>query len=117
MIPVPQKIAAGLMLLSGITHPSQLFLFDLTPETAGPAKFGAIFFLVGLGLLTRFRVALVIAILLTLLGGVGSVQRLAAGDPTTPLTPIHAGIDFVVIGLCVTALIQRRNSETRAASV
>lgn len=107
MIPVPQKIAAGSMLLSGITHPLQPLLFDLTPETAGPARFGAVFFLVGLGLLTRSRIALVIGILLPLLGGVGSVQRLLAGDPTTPLTPVHAGIDFLVVGLCLATLVSR----------
>ena len=105
MLPLRQKIAAGLMLLSGLTHPAQLLLFDLAPESMGPARAGAVFFLVGLGLLTRFRAALVVGILLPLLGGVGSVQRILEGSPTTPLTPFHAALDFVVAGLCVSLLI------------
>lgn len=99
-----QRIAAYLMLLSGITHPAQMLFYGTDPEVKGPATAGAIFFLVGLGLLTRFRIALVVAIFLPLLGGVGAIDRILNATPT-PFTYFHAAIDFVVIGLCIVALV------------
>jgi hypothetical protein len=107
---IQQKIAAGLMLLSGITHPLQILIYGNTPEIREPAIAGAIFFPVGLFLLTRFRVALVVAIILPLLGGSGAVVRIATANPT-PLTYFHATIDFIVIGLCVAALWQSRRAK------
>ena len=98
-----QRIAAYLMLLSGITHPAQMLFYGTDPEVRGPAMSGIIFFFVGLGLLTRFRLALVVAIVLPLLGGIGAVNRILDGTPTA-FTYFHAVVDFVVIGLCVAAL-------------
>ncbi|MDP6978021.1 MAG: hypothetical protein QF570_05385 [Myxococcota bacterium] len=100
---VQQKIAAGLMLLSGITHPAQLLFYENTPEVREPALAGMIFFPIGLFLLTRFRLALVVAIVIPLLGGTGAVQRILTANPTA-FSYFHAAIDFVVIGLCITAL-------------
>jgi hypothetical protein len=104
-----QRIAAYLMLLSGITHPAQMLFYGTDPEIRGPATAGAIFFLVGLGLLTRFRIALVVGIALPLMGGTGAVQRILTANPT-PFTYFHAVIDFVVIGLCITALVLGRRT-------
>ncbi len=102
---VQQKIAASLMLLSGITHPAQLLFYENTPEVREPALAGMIFFPIGLFLLTRFRLALVVAIVIPLLGGTGAVRRILTANPTA-FTYFHATIDFVVIGLCVTALVK-----------
>jgi hypothetical protein len=113
MRPSTQSIAAGLMILSGLTHPAQVVLFDLGPEAAQSARGGSIFLLVGLGLLTRFKLALAIGIALPLLGGVSSVVRIVNGDPTTLLTPVHAAIDFVVVGLCIASLWTRRPASAR----
>jgi hypothetical protein len=108
---VQQKIAACLMLISGITHPAQLLFYEHTPEIREPALAGMIFFPIGLFLLTRFRLALVVAIVIPLLGGTGAVQRILTANPTA-FTYFHAAIDFTVIGLCIAALVKSRRVTT-----
>lgn len=102
-----QKIAGWLMVLSGITHPSQLILYGTGPDILGPALFGAIFLPLGLWLLTGRRVALWVGAVLPLLAGIGSVYRILESTPS-PLTHVHALLDFVVVGLCLAALIRTR---------
>ena len=99
-----RKIAAGMMLLSGITHPAQMLFYGSNPEIRGPAMSGTIFFFVGLFLLTRFRLALWVAIVLPLMGGVGAIYRIVEAAPTV-FTYFHAAIDFAVVGLCGTVLV------------
>ena len=98
-----QKAAAYLMLMSGVTHPVQIWIYPGDPEVRGPALAGSVFFLVGLGLLTRYRAALVVAIVLPLLGASGAIQRILTASPT-PFTYFHTVVDVVVIGLSATAL-------------
>ncbi|MCZ6830757.1 MAG: hypothetical protein O7F73_14450 [Gammaproteobacteria bacterium] len=98
-----QKIAAGLMILSGLTHPSQLLIYGTGPDIRGPALFGVLYLLVGLGLLTRYRAALWVGVVLPLLGGLGSIYRLVALEPTA-FTLFHTIIDFVVVMLCIRVL-------------
>jgi hypothetical protein len=109
-----QKIAAGLMLLSGITHPAQMLVYGMDPEIRGPAQSGMIFLLVGAGLLTRYRVALYVAIVLPLMGGMGALYRIFAAEPTA-FTYFHAAIDFVVVGLCIAVLVSPRPSQADPA--
>lgn len=94
-----RRYAAYLMLLSGVTHPGQMIFYGTAPEIRGPALSGTIFFFVGLLLLTRFRIALLVAIVLPLMGGVGALYRILDADPTA-FTYFHALIDFVVVALC-----------------
>jgi hypothetical protein len=100
-----QRAAAYLMLLSGITHPGQMLFYGTDPEIRGPAMAGMIFFPVGLGLLTRFRVALVVGIVLPLMGGTAAVGRILTGAPTA-FTYFHAGLDVVVVGLCAAVVFE-----------
>lgn len=104
-----QTIAAGLMLLSGVTHPAQMLIYGAGPEIRGPAMSGMIFLLVGLGLLTRFRIALFVAIVLPLLGGIGALYRIVEAAPTA-FTYFHAAIDFVVVGSCVAVVALPKRS-------
>jgi len=53
------------MLLSGITHPAQMLFYGTDPEIRGPALPGTLFFFVGLLLLTRYRLALCVAVLVS----------------------------------------------------
>ena len=100
-----RKIAAYLMVLSGITHPAQILVYGARPEISGPAMQGSIFLLVGGLLLTRYRMALWVAVVLPLMGGAGALYRIAALEPTA-FTYFHALIDFVVVGLVITCLVR-----------
>ncbi|MFP6655214.1 MAG: hypothetical protein VCB25_06275 [Myxococcota bacterium] len=99
-----RKFTAGMMLLSGVTHPAQMLFYGSGPEIRGPAMSGILFFFVGLFLLTRFRLALWVAIALPLMGGVGAIYRIVDASPTA-FTYFHAAIDFVVVGLCGSILL------------
>jgi hypothetical protein len=104
-----QRIAAYMMLLSGITHPAQMLFYGMAPEIRDPATAGIIFFPVGLGLLTRFRLALFVAITLPLLGGMAALLRIFNATPT-PFTYFHALIDFAVVGLCIATFVTTRST-------
>jgi len=101
-----QKTAAGLMLLSGITHPAQMLFYGTAPEIRGPAVSGMIFLVVGAGLLTRWRLFLWVAIALPLMGGLAAISRILWDVPTV-FTYFHALIDFVVVGLAAACLAGR----------
>ena len=93
------KIAGWLMVLSGMTHPGQLLLFGTGPDIAGPALFGT----------TGSWAALWVGVALPLLGGIGSVYRIVESTPN-PFTHFHAALDFVVVGLCLSALARKRGA-------
>jgi len=99
-------LAAGLMIYSGISHPSQLLIYGTAdPQLVTPALIGCSFFFVGLFLLTKKRAALWVGLVIPLLFGLGASFRIATQDPNV-FTYIHTLIDFVVAGLCF-ALLRR----------
>ena len=98
-----RKIAAYLMLLSGLTHPAQMLVYGTAPEIRGPAISGMIFLVVGAALLTPWRSVLWVAIALPLAGGLGAAFRIVADVPTA-FTYFHALIDFAVVGLAGASL-------------
>ncbi|MDG2332896.1 MAG: alpha/beta fold hydrolase [Myxococcota bacterium] len=100
-----RRIAAYLMLLSGVTHPAQMLVYGTAPEIRGPATTGMIFLLIGAGLLTPWRACLWLAIALPLAGGLGALFRITADVPTA-FTYFHALIDFVVVGLAGASLAE-----------
>lgn len=94
------KIAAFLMLFSGVSHPSQLLIFGTDdPNLVQSSLAGMIFLLVGGLLLTGKRWALWIGAVLPLLMGVGATIRIFTID-VTPMSYMHTAIDFVVVYLC-----------------
>ncbi len=102
-----QRLAGALMVLSGITHPSQILLYGTTPEVVQPSLVGALFLPLGLWLLSGRRAPLWVGVAFPLVGGIASVLRILDGSPN-PLTHFHATIDFVVVGLCAMALVRKR---------
>jgi hypothetical protein len=94
------KIAAFLMIYSGISHPAQLAIYGTDdPNLVQSSIAGTLFLLVGALLLTGKRWALWIGILVPLLFGIGATIRIFSID-VTPLSYIHTAIDFVVVALC-----------------
>jgi len=99
-----RMLAAGLMLFSGLSHPSQLLIYGTqNPELVRPALAGTVFLLVGLFLLTQKRAALWLGLLLPLTFGIGASFRIVTQDPTV-FTYLHTAIDFVVAALCAQLL-------------
>lgn len=93
-------LAAILMLISGITHVSQLFVYGTAGDVVGAAIFGFVYFALGLFLLTRSRLALWLAAVLPAIGGVLGILRFATVH-ANPFSVFHVAIDLVVVPVCV----------------
>ena len=63
-MPRSRKLAASLMLLSGLTHVSQLVVYGTESQVIGAAVFGIIYFTIGCLLLGRSRLALWLGVVL-----------------------------------------------------
>jgi hypothetical protein len=98
-----RKMAAYLMILSGVTHPAQMLFYGTSPAISGPAIQGSLFLVVGTLLLTPYRVALWVAIVLPGMGGAGAAYRILALEPTA-FTYFHALVDLVVVVLAIACL-------------
>ncbi len=97
----PQKIAACLMLYSGLSHPAQLLIYGTDdPDLVRSSLAGMTFLVVGALLLTGKRWATWIGITLPLLFGIGATYRIFTQD-VTPFSYLHTAIDFAVVALCI----------------
>lgn len=101
-----RKLAAALMLFSGVAHIAQLFIVGTdNPNNVNGSLFGSTFLIVGALLMTQWRFALWIGAAWPLLLGIGASYRIFALDPT-PQTYLFTMIDFLVVGLCVAELMK-----------
>lgn len=107
-------IAAVAMLISGMTHVSQLAVYGATREIYGPAVFGVLYFGIGLLLLGRTRTALWAGATLPAIGGAGGILRFFLVHPN-PFSVFHVLIDLVVVPICV-VLLRRKKGLPRGCS-
>ena len=108
-----RKLAASLMLLSGVTHVAQLAVYPAHAHVVTAAVFGLLYFSIGLYLLRPKRAALWCAALFPLIGGSLGIYRFIVLQPN-PFTVFHVIIDIVVISICVRLLLRR---ETLALTI
>jgi hypothetical protein len=103
-----RKIAAYLMLFSGIAHVAQLFILGTeNQQNVNGSLFGSTFLLVGALLLTQWRMGLWVGAIWPLLLGFGATYRIVALDPN-PQTYLFTLIDYVVVVLCATELMKSK---------
>lgn len=98
-LPLRQKWAAALLLLSGLTHIVQLAVYGTAGHVVGAAIFGGIYWVLGLFLLSRRRAALWLAAILPTIGGLLGILRFIAHP--NPFSVFHVGIDAVVVPICI----------------
>jgi hypothetical protein len=101
-----RRIAAILMLISGVTHVSQLFVYGSRESVIGASIFGVIYFVIGLFLLGKTRSALWAGAILPTIGGILGIYRFFFLH-TNPFTVFHVIIDLAVIPICVHLLRSR----------
>lgn len=104
-----RKFAAGLMMLSGVTHVAQLAVYKAEAHVVTAAVFGLLYFSIGLYLLRPKRAALWCAVLFPLIGGSLGIYRFLVLQPN-PFTVLHVIIDIAVISTCVWLLLRRKAS-------
>ena len=106
-----RRLAAGLMLLSGVTHVTQLAVYGTERSAVGASLFGAVYFVIGLLLLGRGKAALVLGTVLPTIGGVLGVYRFF-GLHANPFSVFHVALDLMVVPACI-YLLQRFPSRHR----
>jgi hypothetical protein len=103
-----RKLAGILMILSSVTHTSELFLFDWAPVMAVVLAFGLSFLAIGIGLLrgsdAAVRWGAALPALAALLGSANAIRM----GSIHPFTIWHLAVDLTVFPICVWLLLQRR---------
>ncbi len=100
------KAAIGLLLLSGVTHLSQLFIYRWDDDVLAAAAFGGVYLAVGWALLLKpGRVTLWLAIALPIIGGALGIAR-SLSYPNAFSIP-HVLIDLIVAPTCIVLLSTR----------
>ncbi|WP_152442324.1 hypothetical protein [Pseudomonas putida] len=95
-----RKLSAALMLLSGVTHLSQLVVYGFALNVIGAATFGAIYLVVGIYLLKSGTLGLWLGSYLPLAGGImGACRYLLVHN--NPFSLFHIGIDLIVVPSCL----------------
>lgn len=99
------RIAAYLMLLSGVAHLVQLLILGVDdPDTVNGSLFGGSFLLVSFLLFKKPQIGLWVGLIWPFLLGLGALYRIVALSPT-PMTYVFAGIDYLVVFLCAYCLV------------
>jgi hypothetical protein len=102
------------MLLSGLTHVSQLVVYGTKGHVIGAAIFGVIYFAIGVLLLGRSRLALWLGAILPAIGAIGGIHRFATIH-ANPFSIFHVAIDLIVVPICVYWLTRARKETSPAA--
>ena len=97
------------MLVLGCTHLAQLWLQPLAGAVVFTAVFGAVYWLVGLGLAGQSRFALWMGMLLPALGSYAAYLRYHLMGPAQ-LTLAHIAACLLVSALCAATLYRTRHA-------
>ncbi len=106
-----RRIAAVLMLISGVTHVVQLPIYGAEHSVVGASIFGGIYFIIGLSLLGKSRIALYAGAIFPTIGGILGIYRFFYLHPN-PFSVFHVAIDLVVVPICVFLVWRKTIGET-----
>jgi hypothetical protein len=95
-----RQAAAILMLITGVSHVLQPFLFGTSTHLLAAAFVGIMYFAIGVALFGQARAALWVGAILPTIGGVLGVIRCITVD-ANPFTFLHVGIDLLVVPICI----------------
>jgi len=101
-------IAAVLLLISGVTHVSQLFVYERKGSVIGAAAFGVIYLVIGALLLGETRGALWAGAIAPAIGGLLGLYRFLVLHPN-PFTIFHLIVDVIVVPICIYLLVSIGN--------
>jgi hypothetical protein len=105
-----RNMAAGITLLSGVTHVAQLWFVELDGPTLFAALFGIFYFLLGLGLAGQSRLSLLLGLIVPAVGSTAAWMRLSLGLGSG-LAYFHIFADILVFSLCTYILIKTRHAQ------
>ncbi len=105
-----RDLAAALMLLAGVSHVAQLWLYPLDGTTMIAALFGVFYFLLALGLAGQSRFSLWVGVCIPGIGAAGGIQRYLS-PAAVGMTLPNVFINLLVIALCAYILFHTRHSD------
>ncbi len=106
-----RKTAAILMMISGVTHVGQLFVYGRQFTVAFAAAYGSLYFFIGVGLWRRARRAPFLGAVLPSIGGVLGLYRFFFLQ-RNPFTVFHGIVNLIVIPSCIYLHLRQNGSET-----
>jgi hypothetical protein len=108
-------LAGILLVISGITHVSQIFVYGIEGHIIGAVTFGVIYFVLGI-LLILFKenkLIMLLGAILPTIGGILGVGRLflfyvlASGEINFFIV-FHVIVDIIVVPICIYSYLQLR---------
>ncbi len=102
-----RKMAAVLLMISGVTHVLQLFVYAREFNVVFAAVYGAMYFFIGLWIWRRSQTALWLGLILPAIGGTLGVYRFFFLH-RNPFSVFHVIIDLIVVPSCAYLLMQAR---------
>ena len=100
-------ISGILLVISGVTHISQLWVYPTDVSAIGASIFGILYFVIGVILLLKYEAGLWLSIIFPVIGGVLGVYRFIFLH-SNPFTIFHLIIDIIVITLSTYAIFKKR---------
>lgn len=104
-----RNLAAGITLLSAVTHVAQLWFVELDAPTMFAALFGIFYFLLGLGLAGQSRFSLWLGLAVPAIGSAAAWVRLSMGLGSG-LAYFHIFADLLIMALCLYIVIRTRHA-------
>jgi hypothetical protein len=108
-------IAGILLITSGITHVSQIFVYGIEGHIIGAVTFGVIYFVLGILLILykENKIILLLGAILPTIGGILGIGRLflfyvlASGEINFFII-FHVIVDIIVVPICIYSYFQVR---------
>lgn len=104
-LPRAPRLAAALLLISGLTHVAQLAVYARDTHVIAAAAFGAVYVAVGLLLVRGSRAGLWLALTLPSVGGVLGGWRFMSVH-RNPFSVFHVAIDVLAVAICAYTLFR-----------
>jgi hypothetical protein len=106
-----RKVAAVLMMVSGVTHVVQVFVYGTEFSVVFAAVYGAMYFFIGVGLWGHSHTVLWLGAILPAIGGLLGIYRFFFLH-NNPFSVFHVLIDLIVVPSCIYLLAQKPKIQT-----
>ncbi|MGW0324731.1 hypothetical protein [Nocardia sp. NPDC003183] len=105
---MPRRLAGALLVLTGITHVTQLAVYDTAGHVLGAVGYGVVYLVLGIAVLRRLRWSLVLAIGLPVIGGtLGTIRFISHPNP---FSVWHVFLDLIIVPAAVITWRRQRHT-------
>lgn len=110
-----RRLAASLLVLTGISHAAQIAVYPPTDHVIAAALFGPPYFILGVLLFVRPSVGLLwVTTLLPAIGGVLGTGRYF--DHPNPFSAVHVVLDLIIVPTSLALLMRERKAKAEVGT-